>query len=58
MVRILGVWVLVSFIIGLLIVAWRAASGKERWELTKTVAFAILCGLVASVIMGFIYILF
>ena len=58
MIRILGVWVLVSFIIGVLIVAWRDATGKERWQLTKTVLFAILCGLIASVLMGFIYILF
>jgi biotin transporter BioY len=58
MVRILGVWVLVSFVIGFLIVAWQVATGKERWQLTKTVAFAILCGLIASMFMGFVYILF
>jgi len=58
MVRMLGVWLLVSFAIGLLIVFWQEATGKERWELTKTVAFAILCGLIASVVMGFIYIIF
>lgn len=58
MVRIIGVWILVSFVIGLLIVIWQAASGKERWQLTKTVTFAILCGLIASVLMGFVYLLF
>lgn len=58
MVRILGVWLLVSVVIGFLITAWRLASGKERWELTKTVLFATMCGLIASVLMGFIYILF
>ena len=58
MIRILGIWVMVSFIIGFLIIAWREATGKERWELTKTVFFAILCGLIASVFMGFIYIIF
>ena len=58
MVRILGIWVLVSVIVGFLITVWRLASGKERWELTKTVFFAIICGLIASVLMGFIYILF
>ncbi len=58
MVRILGVWVLVSVVIALLIVAWQAASGKERWQLTKTVLFATMCGLIASVLMGFVYILF
>lgn len=58
MIRIIGFWVLVSFVIGLLIVAWQSASGKERWQLTKTVLFAIMCGLIASVLLGFIYILF
>lgn len=58
MVRILGIWVMVSFIIGFIIIAWREATGKERWELTKTVLFATMCGLIASVLMGFIYILF
>lgn len=58
MVRILGIWILVSVVIGVLITAWQMASGKERWQLTKTVLFAILCGLIASVFMGFIYIIF
>lgn len=58
MTRILGVWVLVSFIIGFLIVAFRAATKRERWELTKTVAFAIMCGLIASVLLGLIVVLF
>lgn len=58
MVRILGIWLTVSFAIGLLIVFWQEATGKERWQLTKTASFAILCGLIASVILGFVYILF
>ena len=58
MVRILGVWVLVSFVIGFLIVAFRSATNRERWQLTKTVAFAIMCGLLASVLMGLIVVLF
>jgi hypothetical protein len=58
MIRIIGFWIVVSIVIGFLITAWQAASGQERWELTKTAAFAIICGLIASVLMGFIYILF
>lgn len=58
MIRILAVWILVSVVIGFLITIWRASTGKEQWQLTKTVAFAILCGLVASMLLGFIYILF
>lgn len=58
MIRILGVWILVSVVIGFLITVWRVSTGKEQWQLTKTVAFAMLCGLIASVLLGFIYILF
>jgi hypothetical protein len=54
----LGVWVLVSVVIGVLITAFRAGTNKERWQLTKTVAFAIMCGLIASMLLGFIVILF
>jgi sensor histidine kinase regulating citrate/malate metabolism len=58
MIRMLGVWVLVSVVIGVLITAFRDATNKERWQLTKTVAFAIMCGLIASMLLGFIVILF
>ena len=58
MVRILGVWVLVSFVIGFLIVAFREATNKERWELTKIVAFATMCGLIACLLLGFVVVLF
>lgn len=58
MIRILAVWIAVSVVIGFLITVWRIASGKERWQLTKTALFATMCGLIASVALGFIYILF
>jgi len=58
MFRILGIWILVSFVIGVLITIWQASTGQERWKLTKTVFFATMCGLIASVLMGFIYIVF
>lgn len=58
MIRIIGLWVVVSVVIGFLITVWQTASGKERWQLTKTLVFATMCGLVASLLMGFIYILF
>lgn len=58
MIRIIGLWVIVSVVIGFLITVWQVSSGKERWQLTKTVLFATMCGLVASLLMGFIYILF
>lgn len=58
MIRIIGVWILFSVVIGFLITAVQIATKKERWQLTKTVAFATMCGLIASVLLGFIVIIF
>ena len=58
MFKILQVWFSLSVLIGLLIYGWNISSDKERWQLTKIVLVAILCGLVASMLLGIIYILF
>ncbi len=58
MIKLLQVWILMSIAIGLLIYGWNISSDKERWQLTKIVLVAILCGLVASMLLGIIYILF
>lgn len=58
MFKILQVWFTLSIVIGLLIYGYTVATGKERWQLTKIVLFAILCGLVASMLLSIIYILF
>ena len=58
MFKILQVWFSLSILIGFLIYGWNISSNKERWQLTKTVLVAILCGLVASMLLGIIYILF
>ena len=58
MFKILQVWFILSVLIGLLIYSWNISSDKERWQLTKIVLVAILCGLVASMLLGIIYILF
>jgi hypothetical protein len=58
MIKILSVWILLCVAIGFFITMWREGTGQVRWQLTKTIVFATLCGLVASVLLGFIYILF
>jgi len=58
MIKILQVWVMLSAVIGVLIYLWSIASGKERWQLTKIALIAILCGLISSVFLSIIYILF
>ncbi len=58
MIRMIGVWILLSVVIGVLVTLFREGTNKERWQLTKTVAFAIMCGLIASMLLGFIVVLF
>jgi hypothetical protein len=38
--------------------AFRALTGKEKWELTKTVLYSTMCSLLAIVVMTLIVITF
>lgn len=58
MVRMILMWALLSGAIGVGIAAWRQLSGKEQWQLTKTVAYATMCGLVAVVLLAFLVLMF
>ena len=58
MSKMILIWVLLSVAIGAGIAAWRSLGGKEQWQLTKTIAYATMCSLVAVVLLGFIVILF
>lgn len=58
MARMIVVWLLLSVAIAAGITGWRALDGKEQWQLTKTVAFATMCSLVAVVALSFIVIMF
>ncbi len=58
MIKIIQVWFTVSILIGALIYLWSIATGKERWQLTKIALIAILCGLISTVFLSLIYILF
>ena len=40
------------------ITAWRNLNGKERWTLTKSIAYSILVALLAVLVMTVIVILF
>jgi hypothetical protein len=40
------------------ITAWRNLNGKERWALTKSIAYSILVALLAVLVMSVIVILF
>jgi len=58
MIKIIQVWAMLSAVIGLLFYLWSIASGKELWQLTIIVLIAILCGLISTVVLSLIYILF
>jgi hypothetical protein len=40
------------------ITAWRNLNGKERWTLTKSIAYSIIVSLLAVLAMGVLVILF
>jgi hypothetical protein len=52
------IWLILSVAIGFGIMAWRQLSGKEQWRLTKIVAYATMCSLVAVVLLGIMVVLF
>jgi hypothetical protein len=58
MIRVLMAWVLLSLAIGFGITAFRALSGKEKWELTKLIAYTLMCSIIALVFLVGIVILF
>ena len=58
MIRILLVFVFLAIVFGFAIKTVRQMTGKEKWALTKTAGYAIICSLLAVVTMIFIVILF
>lgn len=58
MARMILIWFILSVAIGAGIAAWRQLSGKEQWQLTKYIAYATMCSLVAVVLLGIIVVLF
>lgn len=51
MSRMILIWLILSVAIGFGIMAWRQLSGKEQWQLTKLVGYAIMCSLMAVVLL-------
>ncbi len=58
MIRILLVFVFLAIVFGFTIKTVRQMTGKEKWALTKTAGYAIICSLLAVATMIFIVILF
>lgn len=58
MARMILVWLILTVAIGAGIAAWRQLSGKEQWQLTKYIAYATMCSLVAVVALSFVVVMF
>ena len=52
------VWLILTVVIGVGIAAWRRLGGQEQWKLTKYIAFATMCSLVAVVALSFVVLMF
>jgi hypothetical protein len=58
MIRVVLIWLMLSVAVGAGITAFRSLSGSEKWELTKIVAYATMCSLIAVVLLGILVVLF
>ena len=58
MARMILVWFILTVAVGVGIAAWRQLSGKQQWQLTKTVAYATMCSLVAVFALSFFVLMF
>ena len=58
MIKMVTMWLMLSVAVGLGIMAWRQLGGKEQWQLTKLLAYATMCSLVAVVLLGILVVLF
>ena len=46
------IWLLLAVALAAGIAGWRSLAGQEQWQLTKIIAFATMCSLVAMVLLG------
>jgi hypothetical protein len=58
MIRLWLAFAVLAVLIHFGITAWRNMEGKERWTLTKSIAYSILVALLALMVMTVIVILF
>lgn len=58
MIKMLLAFVFLAIVFGFGIQTVRTMTGKEKWALTKTVAYATICSLLAVAAMVLIVILF
>ena len=52
MTKMIVIWILLSVALAAGVSGWRSLAGKEQWQLTKVIAYATMCSLVAVVLLG------
>ena len=52
MFKMVVIWLLLTVVIGFGILSFQKLKSLEKWHLTKTIAYSILCALVAVVLLG------
>jgi hypothetical protein len=58
MIKIVLAFLLLALGIGIGIAQWRAFNYLEKWQLTKVLAYAIMCSLLATVLLVVFVVLF
>ena len=58
MIKILLAFVILTAVIAFAVKTVREMTGKEKWALTKTLGYAIICSLLALAVMISIVVLF
>jgi cytochrome b len=58
MIKMFTMWLILSVAVGFGIMAVRQMSGKEQWQLTKLLAYATMCSLVAVVLLAGLVVVF
>jgi hypothetical protein len=58
MIKMFTMWLILSAAVGFGIMAVRQMSGKEQWQLTKLLAYATMCSLIAVVLLGVLVVVF
>ena len=58
MIRVYLAFIILALLIGFGITAFRQMNGKERWDLTKTVAFSVVCSILSLCVLLALVVLF
>ena len=58
MIKGIVLFLVLAVIIGLAIDIFRSLNGREKWALTKTLAYSIMCSAVAFILLSLIVFIF